>query len=63
MKKIYLGALLASTFISQHAFAQANNFEGLSVLGRLNVASKKLDHTSRIGRLNTANTTASNVML
>lgn len=63
MKKIYLGALLASTFISQHAFAQANNFEGFSVLGGLNVASNKLDHTSRTGKLDTANTTATNVML
>lgn len=63
MRNIYLGTLLASTFISQHAFAQANDFEGFSVLGGRNVASKKLDNTLRIGRLNTANITASNVML
>jgi outer membrane immunogenic protein len=64
MKKLLIAAAIAATTFAPHAFAQAKNFEGFSVLGGLNVASSKLDFEATPGSTSTSSDkTATNLVL
>jgi len=45
MKKLILSATLAGAFFAPQAFAQANNFQGFSLGGSVNIASTKSDNS------------------
>ena len=47
MKKILIAVAAAATFVAPQAFAQAQNFEGLSVLGSVNFNNSRLDQTGQ----------------
>jgi len=52
MKKLIIVAAIATSFAAPQAFAQAKNFEGLSVGGNLNLISTSTEIPYRGYRLN-----------
>lgn len=48
MKKAFIAAAIAATFVTPQVFAQAKNFEGFSLVGSLNIASSTTDVTSTV---------------
>jgi outer membrane immunogenic protein len=64
LKKVFLAAVAATAFVAPQAFAQAKNFEGLSLAFNINATGNKIDSSATAGGF-TSNgdaTTHSNIL-